>query len=185
MDVDRWDEEEVLVVMAKELDHRDRKEQIASSNRRFWAEEMLMEMMWEKEKSRRDIRRLSRSILLDRVSKTIMTRQLIFSLVEESTKLAETKKWYETEKLRKLEKAKKLVDKEREKEKSETKIDTAQLKSLVAKRMNIDTLEDEDKVTPIRIKRKRRAKLEMEECNFVNSVDNQRNREEKSLTHAC
>ena len=76
-----WQGEEVIAEMARQLDAEDRREAVAKSSRSKWATEILMEELWARVKKRRDIRRWSRQIILDKTNKVILCNRVIRNLV--------------------------------------------------------------------------------------------------------
>ena len=76
-----WPEEELLVEAAKAQDKADREEQVARTSRGFWAEEILLQKVWEGIKLRKeltkDVKKWIPEVLLRKVLQVTMIRNLI------------------------------------------------------------------------------------------------------------
>ena len=69
---DNWEEEELINKVARHLDRQERKERVVSGNRKFWAGELLLDSLWKRVKLRKDTKRWSKEILLDRWRKVMI-----------------------------------------------------------------------------------------------------------------
>ena len=68
--------------MAKQSDREDRQEQVASSQRKFWAQQLLLERFWQFVKRRKDLKRWSRQPLLENFEKVTQMREIIVDTID-------------------------------------------------------------------------------------------------------
>ena len=84
-----WEEEDLTSQVARQLDKQEREERVSKGNRKFWAEELLL---GKRVRQRKDTKKWSREILLDRWRKVMMGRELIFNLVDQLVDKSDTKR---------------------------------------------------------------------------------------------
>ena len=77
-----WPEDEVLAAVARQQDAEDRHEVVARASRARWAQDLLLDLLWARVKMKRDIKRWSREIILSKLDKVILNRNIIFHLVD-------------------------------------------------------------------------------------------------------
>ena len=80
---DKWQEEELMSSISRQLDKEDRDERVARGSRKFWAEDMLMESLWIRVKDRKNIKRWPKQIIIAEFMKVISCREILNNLVDD------------------------------------------------------------------------------------------------------
>ena len=75
-----WPDEELLTEVARAQDKLDREEQVAKASRRFWAEEILLQEVWKREKLRKELRKWMGNLLINEFQQVILMKDLLIDL---------------------------------------------------------------------------------------------------------
>ena len=79
-----WPDETLMMEISNQISREERQEEVAKSRRKFWAEEMLWEELWKQVKLRSDLKRWSKQILFEKLGKVLLTRNILYSVVDHS-----------------------------------------------------------------------------------------------------
>ena len=76
--------------VARAEDKKNRQEEVAQASRHFWAEEVILSEVWKKIQIRKELGKLAKIILTERLNQVILMKQIVIHLGDEVVESVET-----------------------------------------------------------------------------------------------
>ena len=98
-----WPEKEIFIEVGRQLDRDKRAEEVATKQRLFWVKELLLNKLWERAKTRRNVRKWSKELIIEEFKKVIVIKSIISQSIDDCVEVIEKQK--------RLQKVKEVIEK--------------------------------------------------------------------------
>ena len=79
---EKWPDQEMMGALARELDAEIRAEEVASSQRKFWARDLLLGSLWNRIKERKMMLPFLKKMILEKLNQVTLCREIMFSVMD-------------------------------------------------------------------------------------------------------
>ena len=79
---EKWPDQEMMGAVARELDAEIRAEELASSQRKFWARDLLLGSLWHRLKERKMMLPFLKKMIIEKLNQVTLCREIMFSVID-------------------------------------------------------------------------------------------------------